>query len=192
MQQRQSGGLRHSRADASGRASGFALRAAPNYEISCQDYADLAAFARAVSPLTLQTFATRDDLSEHPGREPAGSPPPAEPAGARNLLQLIGQAFGERVLLVQPSATASLTQQTQLSASRIATLARDLRQKLAHPARTTATDGTTRVPAQTQDAAAKITGVNFATGPAETAANSAVDDSPGGLFGIAHDTTGAG
>ena len=103
-QRGESGGLRNSRVDASDRASEFALRAAPNYEISCQDYADLAAFAPEVGPLTVRTIAACDDLSEYPDRIPAGSPPAAEPTLARNLLQLIGAAFGKRVLLVQPRA----------------------------------------------------------------------------------------
>ena len=107
MQQRQSSGLRRSRADSSDRASGFSLRAATPYEISRQDYADLAAFACEVGPLTLQTIAPGDDLSEYPDRIPAGSPPAAEPTGARNLLQLIGAAFGKRVLLVQPRANTT-------------------------------------------------------------------------------------
>ena len=113
MQQRQSSGLRRSRADASGRASGFALRAATLYEISCQDYADLAAFAREVGPLTLQTIASGDDLSEYPDRIPAGSPPAAEPTVAGNLLQLIGAAFGKRVLLVQPRANTTWSAATK-------------------------------------------------------------------------------
>ena len=112
-QRGESGGLRHPRADASGKDSGFALRAAPNYEISCQDYADPAAFAREVGPLTLQTIAPGDDLSEHPGRRPAGSPPAAEPTVARNLLQLIGAAFGKRVLLVQPCANTTCSAATK-------------------------------------------------------------------------------
>ena len=74
------------------------LRPATPYEISRQDSEDLAAFAREVGPLTLQTLASADDLSEYPGRRSAGSPPAAEPADSWNLLQLIGQAFGKRVL----------------------------------------------------------------------------------------------
>ena len=112
-QRGESGGLSHSRANASGRASGFALRAATLYEISCQDYADLAAFAREVGPLTLQTIASGDDLSEYPDRSPAGSPPAAEPTVARNLLQLIGAAFGKRVLLVQPRANTTWSAATK-------------------------------------------------------------------------------
>jgi hypothetical protein len=91
----------------SGSASGLDLRAATPYEISRQDYADLAAFAREVGPLTVQTIAAGDDLSEYPDRSPAGSPPAAGPTSARNLLQLIGAAFGKRVLLVQPRADAT-------------------------------------------------------------------------------------
>ena len=74
------------------------------YEISRQDSADLAAFARETGPLTVQTIASGDDLSEYPDRIPAGSPTAAEPTVARNLLQLIGAAFDKRVLLVQPRA----------------------------------------------------------------------------------------
>ena len=99
--------------DASGSASGLDLRAATPYEISRQDYADLAAFAREVGPLTLQTIAPGDDLSQYPGRSPAGSPSTAEPTGARNLLQLIGAAFGKRVLLVQPRADAKWSAATK-------------------------------------------------------------------------------
>ena len=99
--------------DASGSASGLDLRAATPYEISRQDYADLAAFAREVGPLTLQTIAPGDDLSQYPGRSPAGSPSTAEPTGARNLLQLIGAAFGKRVLLVQPRADATWSAATK-------------------------------------------------------------------------------
>lgn len=60
----------------------------------------------------------------------------------------------------------SLAEQTQLSPGEIATLARDLRQKLAPLARPTPSNGTVRVPAQMQSDAAKLTGTNFATGAA--------------------------
>ena len=61
----------------------------------------------------------------------------------------------------------SLAQQTQLSPGEIATLARDLRQKLAPLARPAATNGTVRVPAQMQAAVRQITAVNFAESDAK-------------------------
>ena len=62
-----------------------------------------------------------------------------------------------------------LGQQTGLSAGEIATLARELRQRLAPLARPTASNATVRVPAQMQSAVRQITAVNFATGEAEFA-----------------------
>jgi hypothetical protein len=62
-----------------------------------------------------------------------------------------------------------LGQQTGLSAGEIATLARELRQRLAPLARPTASNATVRVPAQMQSAVRQITAVNFATGPATRA-----------------------
>ncbi len=105
-QQRQSGGLRHPpRRPFRQRVRSTLTRSHPD-EISRQDSAALAAFAREVGPLTFQTIATGDDISEHPGLQPAGSPPAGQSTGARHLLRLIGQAFGRRVLLMRPRATA--------------------------------------------------------------------------------------
>jgi hypothetical protein len=59
-----------------------------------------------------------------------------------------------------------LGQQTGLSAGEIATLARELRQKLAPLARPTASNATVRVPAQMQSAVRSLRGVDFATGAA--------------------------
>ena len=61
----------------------------------------------------------------------------------------------------------SIAQQTQLSPGEIATLARELRQKLAPLARPAATNGTVRVPAQMQAAVRQITAVNFAESDAK-------------------------
>ena len=62
----------------------------------------------------------------------------------------------------------SIAQQTQLSPGQIATLARDLRQKLAPLARPTASNGTVRVPAQMQSDVRRLRGVDFAEGAAPT------------------------
>jgi len=57
---------------------------------------------------------------------------------------------------------ASLAEQTTLTPGQIATLARELRERIAPLARQTASDGTVRVPAQMRQATAKLTGAEFA------------------------------
>ena len=52
----------------SGSASGLDLRAATPYEITREDYADLAAFARETGPLTVQTIARREQRTDHGGQ----------------------------------------------------------------------------------------------------------------------------
>lgn len=59
--------------------------------------------------------------------------------------------------------TSSLADQTGLSPGQIASLARDLRQKLAPLARSTSAEGVVRVPAQMRPDVAKMTGTDFAT-----------------------------
>lgn len=73
-------------------------------------------------------------------------------------------AGGEGQTATKTAITEHLQRETGLSAGEIATLARELRRKMAPIARSTARDGTMRVPAQMQAEARKLTGVEFAEG----------------------------
>ena len=90
-----------------------------------------------------------------------------------NLDKALYYAGGEGKTETRNATIEHLQRETSLSPGQIATLARDLRQKLAPLARNTASEGTLRVPPQMQAAARQLTGVQFATSKAAKLASPA-------------------
>ena len=93
-----------------------------------------------------------------------------------NLDKALYYAGGEGQTATKTAITEHLQRETGLTPGQIAHLARELRRKLGPIARSTARDGTMRVPAQMQAEARKLTGVDFAA--STPTANTSTGGSP--------------